>query len=89
MIVNNNVILFKLNEENSSNINLNILNYGYFPELCVKYIKNKNENYCDEIIYKSLKKINSQKNRFYSYNEDSNDIIIYLIEIYYIKCGKN
>ena len=69
MIINNNVILFKLNEEKSS-ISLNILNYGYFPELCFK----KTE---DRIIFKDLKKINGQKNRFYSYSEISNDIIIY------------
>ena len=77
LIIQNNVILFKLNEENSSTISLNILNYGYFPELCVKYIKYKNENYCNKIIIKHIKKINSQKNRFFSYNGDSNDIIIY------------
>jgi hypothetical protein len=70
MIVNNNVILFKLNEEKSKNINLSILNYGYFPELCIK----KTEN---TIIYKNLKKINGQKNRFYSYNCRLNDIFIY------------
>ena len=69
LLVNNNVILFKLNEEKSS-ISLNILNYGYFPELCFK----KTE---DRIIFKDLKKINGQKNRFYSYSEISNDIIIY------------
>ena len=70
LIVSNNVILFKLNEENSSKICLNILNYAYFPELCIKYNK-------DDIIIKGLKKINSQKNRFYSYNDKSNDIFIY------------
>ena len=69
MIINNNVILFKLNEEKSS-ISLNILNYGYFPELCFKKTK-------DRIIFKNLKKINGKKNRFYSYSEISNDIIIY------------
>ena len=69
MIVNNNVILFKLIEENSS-ISLNILNYGYFPELCFKETK-------DRTILKNLKKINGEKNRFYSYTEESNDIFIY------------
>ena len=69
MIINNNVVLFKLNEEKSS-ISLNILNYGYFPDLCFKKPK-------DRIIFKNLKKINGQKNRFYSYSEISNDIIIY------------
>ena len=69
MIVNNNVILFKLIEENSS-ISLNILNYGYFPELCFKETK-------DRTILKNLKKINGEKKRFYSYTEESNDIFIY------------
>lgn len=69
MIVNNNVILFKLIEENSP-ISLNILNYGYFPELCFKETK-------DRTILKNLKKINGEKNRFYSYTEESNDIFIY------------
>jgi hypothetical protein len=63
LLVNNNVILFKLNEENSSKISLNILNYGYFPGL---FFKNTN-----------LKKINNQNNRFYSYNQESNDILLY------------
>jgi len=70
LIARNNVYLFKLNEENSSKISLNILNYGNFPDLCIKDTK-------DEIIIKNLKKINSQKNRFYSYNEKTNDILIY------------
>ena len=70
LIVGNNVILFKLNEENSSKISLNILNYAYFPELCIKY----NE---DNIIIKGLKKIHTQKNRFYSYTDKSNNIFIY------------
>ena len=70
LIVGNNVILFKLDEENSSKICLNILNYVYFPELCIKYNK-------DNIIIKFLKKINSQKNRFYSYNGKFNNICIY------------
>ena len=69
LFVNNNVILFKLNEENSSNISLNILNYAYFPNLVII----DDEKY----IIKNLKKINRQKNRFYSYNKDSNDILIY------------
>ena len=77
LFVTNNVILFKLNEENSSKISLHIINYGYFPELCMKYIKNKNDNYYDKIINRNLKKSNSHKNRFYSFSEDSNDIIIY------------
>ena len=63
LLVNNNVILFKLNEENSSKISLNILNYGYFPQL----------NFMDT----NLEKINNQKNRFYSYNQESNDILLY------------
>jgi hypothetical protein len=70
LIARNNVYLFKLNEENSSKISLNILNYGNLPDLCIKNIK-------DERIIKNLKKINSQKNRFYSYNEETNDILIY------------
>ena len=70
MILNNNVILFKLNEEKSKNINLSILNYGYFPELCFKETK-------DITIFKNLKKMNGKKNRFYSYTEQSNDIFIY------------
>jgi hypothetical protein len=70
MIVNNNVILFKLNEENSSEISLNILNYGYFPELCFENIENRR-------IFKKLKKIKGKKNRFYSYTEELTDIIIY------------
>ena len=69
MIVNNNIILFKLIDENSS-ISLNILNYGYFPELCFKETK-------DRTIFKNLKKMNGKKNRFYSYTEQSNDIFIY------------
>ena len=67
LIVDNNVILFRLKEENSSKISLNILNYGYFPGLCIN----------ERTAYKNLKKINSQKNIFYSYNNKSNDIIIY------------
>ena len=63
LLVNNNIILFKLNEENSSKISLNILNYGYFPQLF----------YLDT----NLKKINNQKNRFYSYNQESNNILLY------------
>ena len=70
LIADNNVILFRLEEENSSKISLNILNYGYFNGLCIKDIN-------DYIEYKKLKKINSQKNLFYSYNNKSNDIIIY------------
>ena len=57
LLVNNNVILFKLNEENSSKISLNILNYGYFPE---SNLKNTN-----------IKKINNQNNRFYGCNQYS------------------
>ena len=53
MIINNNVVLFKLNEEKSS-ISLNILNYGYFPELCFK----KTE---DRIIFKNLKKLMAKR----------------------------
>jgi hypothetical protein len=70
MTVNNNVILFKLNEENSSEISLNILKYGYFPELCFENIENRR-------IFKKLKKIKGKKNRFYSYTEELTDIIIY------------
>ena len=70
LILNNNVILFKLIEEKSNEINLSILNYGYFPDLCLKITENIR-------IYKNLKKINGQKNRFYSYNCKLNDIIIY------------
>jgi hypothetical protein len=61
LIVSNNIILFKLNEENSSKISLNILNYAYFPEL----------------VSNDMRKFNSQKNRFYIYNKRSNDIFIY------------
>ncbi len=63
LLVDNNVILFKLNEKNSSKISLNILNYGYFPE---SNLKNTN-----------LKKINNQNNRFYGCNRFSNDILFY------------
>ena len=63
LLVNNNVILFKLNEENSSKISLNILNYGYFPQLLFK-----NTN---------LKKINNQNNKFYGCKQYSNDILFY------------
>jgi len=70
LIVYNNVILIRLNEENSSKINLNILNYGYFPELCLKETK-------ERTTFKKLKKINGQKNKFYSYADNCNDIIIY------------
>ena len=63
LLVNNNVILFKLNEENSSKISPNILNYGYFPEL---FFMDTN-----------LKKINNQNNRFYGCNQYSNDILFY------------
>ena len=69
LIVNNNIILFKLIEENTSKINLNISNYAYFPELDIK------DN--EEFILKGFKKINSQKNRFYIYNNKHNDILIY------------
>ena len=67
LIADNNAILFRLKEENLSKIGLNILNYGYFPGLCIN----------DRTDYKRLKKINSQKNIFYSYNNENNDIIIY------------
>ena len=78
MIVNNNVILFKLNEEDSSEISLNILSYAYFPKLLFEVCEN-------DIIAKDLKKANDQKNRFYSYKWDknppfekeTNEIIIY------------
>ena len=69
LFTNNNVILFKLNEENTSKISLNILNYSYFPKLFVE----DNEKF----IVKDLIKINSQKNRFYSCNNEFNDILIY------------
>ena len=72
LIVNNNVILFKLKEENSSKISLNILNYAYFPELIIKDDEDNNE-----FIIKDLKKINSHKNRFYSYNGEFKNILIY------------
>ena len=78
MTINNNVILFRLYEENSSEINLNILGYGYFPKLCFEYYnKNKEYNYYEKIIEKDLKKINDQKTMFYSYNDDNNTINIY------------
>ena len=71
LIVYNNVILIRLlNEENSSKISLNIINYGYFPELCYKETK-------ERTIFKDLKKIKGQKNKFYSYTENCNDIFIY------------
>ena len=70
LIVDNNVILFKLIEENSSKICLNILNYAYFHELC-------NKDTEDTFIHKDLKKINNQNNRFYTYNNESSDIAIY------------
>ena len=58
LIIYNNVILIRLlNEENSSKISLNILNYGYFPELCYKETK-------ERTIFKDLKKIKVQKNKF-------------------------
>ena len=72
LIVENNVILFKLIEENSSKINLNILNYSYFPELAVKTDEDKRK-----YITKGIKKINSKKNRFYRYNKNYNNILIY------------
>ena len=71
LIIHNNVILFKLSEENSSKISLNIISYGYFPNLCIKYYNNNKE------IVKNLKKINGKKNRFFSYTDSSNDICIY------------
>ena len=78
MTVNNNVILFRLYEENSSEINLNILSYGYFPKLRFEYYnKNQKYNYYEKIIEKDLKKINGQKTMFYSYNDDNNTINIY------------
>ena len=67
LIARNNIILFKLNEENSSKVSLNVLNYVFFPELIYK------ENHT----IKGLKKINSQKNKFYCYDDNSNDISIY------------
>ena len=69
LFVNNNVVLFRLKEENSSNISLNILNYANFPNLVIKDD--------DQYIIENLKKINRQKNRFYRYNNNSNDILIY------------
>ena len=78
MTINNNVILFRLYEENSSEINLNILGYGYFPKLRFEYFnKNKEYNYYEKIIGKDLKKINGQKTMFYSYNDNNNTINIY------------
>ena len=71
LIIHNNVILFKLSEENSSKISLNIISYGYFPNLCIKYYNNNKE------IVKNLKKINGKKNRLFSYTDSSNDICIY------------
>ena len=72
MIVNNNIILFKLNEEDSSKITLSILNYAYFPGLI---IKDPGED--QDLIIKDLKKINNRKNRFYSYNKNFSNILIY------------
>ena len=69
LIAGDNVILFKLIEDNSSKISLNILNYAYFPELCINY----KEDYF--FTFKKLKKLKG--NRFYSYNEKSNEILIY------------
>ena len=69
LIVYNNVILFKLKEENSSKISLNVLNYAYFPDLI---LANKTE-----FTIKYLKKIKSKKNRFYSYDNEENEIVIY------------
>ena len=78
MTINNNVILFRLYEENSSEINLNILSYGYFPKLRFEYYnKNQKYDYYEKIIEKDLKKINGQKTMFYSYNDDNNTINIY------------
>lgn len=62
----NNVILFKLIEESSSKVSLNIINYGYFPEVCNI-----------DAIYKKMNKNNNQKNRFYRYDTESNNIFIY------------
>ena len=70
LIVDNNIVLFKLNEENSSNISLNILNQAYFPKLLIKDDK-------EYISIKNLKKFTRQKNRFYSYNNKFNEINIY------------
>ena len=70
LIVDNNIVLFKLNEENSSNISLNILNQAYFPKLLIKDDKGY-------ISIKNLKKFTRQKNRFYSYNNKFNEINIY------------
>ena len=87
MTINNNVILFRLYEENSSEINLNILSYGYFPKLCFEYYnKNKEYNYYEKIIEKDLKnwykgiqdadkKIKADIEKTYRYAKDD-DIII-------------
>ena len=72
LIVNNNIILFKLNEDNSSKISLNILNYAYFPELIIK-----DDEYNNKFIIKDLKKFSSHKNRFYSCNKEFKNILIY------------
>ena len=61
LIVGDYVILFKLIEDNSSKISLNILNY---------FLKNG-------LSRGGLKKLKGKKNRFYSYDESSNDIFIY------------
>ena len=60
-IVGDYVILFKLIEDNSSKISLNILNY---------FLKNG-------LFRKKLKKLKGKKNTFYSYDENSNYIFIY------------
>ena len=72
LIVDNNVFLFKLIEDYSSIISLSILNYTYFPNLCVMKPKN-----AYNLIIKKLKKINGVNNKYYSYNNDSNDILFY------------
>ena len=61
LIVNNNVILFKLIEENSSKINLNILNYAYFPELGVKNDEDKRK-----LFFNLLQSLDFNKNSFLS-----------------------
>lgn len=72
LITNNYVFLFKLIEENSSKVSLNILSYAYFPNLCLMH---STEN--ERTIVKVFKEIKGKKNRFFSYNDYSKDILIY------------
>lgn len=73
LISNNYVFLFKLIEENSSKVSLNILNYAYFPKLCPIY----DSNGYKMTVKADIKKIKGIKNRFYSYNDYSREILIY------------